>query len=222
MGRDKDKGLRKAKPSASSASAAAMVAAMGGGGTGLTFAAFDPNASAVDADLDADIGMGSSLALKKLGKKDPTTKIKALAELAAYFDESGGRTEEEIALALPQWQLSFDTVAMDPDRRVREGLFTAHTILASRVKKQMTKHLKPLMLPWLCGRFDPEPSVRVAANNAFSTVFLPHKVPVSQPCSLYAVSSPMQALTCGTMFQEAFVFCRVDILRGVQDNVAQT
>ncbi len=56
MGRDKDKGLRKTKPSASSANAAAMVAAMGGGGTGLTFAAFDPNASSTDTELDADIG----------------------------------------------------------------------------------------------------------------------------------------------------------------------
>ena len=56
MGREKDKGLRKAKPAASSAAAAAMVASMGGGGMGLSFAAFDPKAESIDYEVDSEIG----------------------------------------------------------------------------------------------------------------------------------------------------------------------
>ena len=54
MGRDKDKSVRKAKPSANSQAAAAMVAAMGG--SGITFSAFDPNAAIQESDVHSDIG----------------------------------------------------------------------------------------------------------------------------------------------------------------------
>jgi hypothetical protein len=57
MGKDRDKGARKAKTGASSAGAAAMVAAMGGN-VGITFAAFDTSlASGIsDSSVDSDIG----------------------------------------------------------------------------------------------------------------------------------------------------------------------
>ena len=148
-----------------------MVAAMGAGG-GLTFAAFDPNATQQDAELDPDI----ALALKKLSKKDSTTKIKALGELLSFFSEDGGRTDDQLALVLPLWQQMFDNVAMDADRRVREALFAALRALVVRVKKHMTKHIRGLMLPWLCARFDTEAPVRAAANAAFSALFPPAKI----------------------------------------------
>ena len=195
MGRDKDSSARKAggRTAASSSGAAAMVAAMGAGG-GLTFAAFDPSAAQTDAELDPDI----ALALKKLNKKDSTTKIKALGELLGFFSADGGRTDDELALVLPQWQLTFDNVAMDADRRVREALFVALRALVVRVKKHMTKHIRGLMLPWLCARFDTEASVRLAANAAFSALFPPAKI------------------------GDAFLYCKSEILHGLDANLAHT
>jgi hypothetical protein len=195
MGRDKDSSARKAggRTSASSSGAAAMVAAMGAGG-GLTFAAFDPNATSMEQDLDPDI----ALALKKLSKKDSTTKIKALGELLGFFEEAGGRTEDELKLVLPLWQHPFETVTMDADRRVREALYVALGALVVRVKKHMTKHLRGLILPWLCARFDTEASVRTAANAAFQALFPPTKI------------------------ADALLYCKSDIVHGIDMNMAHT
>ena len=195
MGRDKDSSARKAggRTAASSSAAAAMVAAMGAG-SGLTFAAFDPNASSTEQDLDPEI----SLALKKLSKRDPTTKMKALGELLAFFQTESGRTEEELALVLPLWQQPFQTVTLDADRRVREALFVTLGALVVRVKKHMTKHVRGLMLPWLCARFDTEAPVRSAANAAFSALFPPAKI------------------------ADALLYCKADILLGIDTNLAHT
>ena len=196
MGRDKDgSSNRKAggRTAASSSAAAAMVAAMGAGG-GLTFAAFDPHASAQELELDPDM----ALALKKLSKKDSTTKIKALGELLGFFDQAGGRSEEELALILPLWQQPFETVAMDADRRVREALFVALGALVVRVKRHMTKYVKGLMLPWLCARFDTEAPVRAAANSAFSALFPPAKI------------------------ADALLFCKNDIQLGLDTNISHS
>jgi hypothetical protein len=195
MGRDKDSSARKAggRTAASSSAAAAMVAAMGAG-SGLTFSAFDPTATSVDQELDPDI----ALALKKLSKKDPTTKIKALGELLGFFEVDGGRTEDEIALILPQWQQPFQTLAIDADRRVREALFVTLGALVVRVKKHITKHLRGLMLPWLCARFDTEASVRTAANAAFVALFPPAKI------------------------ADALLYCKPDIVHGIDSNMAHT
>jgi len=195
MGRDKDSSLRKAggRTAASSSASAAMVAAMGVGG-GLTVAAFDPNATATEQELDPDM----ALALKKLSKKDLTTKMKALGELLGFFEEGGGRSEDELALILPLWQQPFETVAMDADRRVREALFVALRALVLRVKKHMTKHIRGLMLPWLCARFDTEAPVRVAANAAFAALFPPAKI------------------------ADALLYCKGDILHGIDNNMNHT
>jgi hypothetical protein len=195
MGRDKDSSARKAggRTAASSAAAAAMVAAMGAGG-GLTFAAFDPNVCSAEQELDPDM----ALALKKLGKRDSTTKIKALGELLGFFEVQGGRTEDELALILPLWQQPFESVVIDPDRRVREALFVALGALVVRVKKHMTKHFRGLILPWLCARFDTEAPVRAAANAAFSALFPPAKI------------------------ADALLYCKAEILRGIDANLAHT
>jgi hypothetical protein len=138
------------------------------------------------------------MAIKKLSKRDSTTKVKALAELAGFFDEAGGRDEEAIALALPQWQSCLEVAVLDPDRRVREAFFVTHKVLAMRVKRQMAKHLKPMMLPWLCGRFDVEPAVRAAANASFSAFFPPGKV------------------------ADALAFCGADVVREADETLAHS
>jgi hypothetical protein len=65
MGRDKDKSVRKSKPSANSQAAAAMVAAMGGS-SGITFSAFDPNAGIQESEVESDIGEQNFLHLVHL------------------------------------------------------------------------------------------------------------------------------------------------------------
>jgi hypothetical protein len=87
---------------------------------------------------------------------------------------------------------------MDADRRVREALFVTLRALVVRVKKHMTKYLRSLMLPWLCARFDTEASVRSAANAAFSALFPPAKI------------------------ADALLFCKADILHGIDTNITHS
>jgi hypothetical protein len=85
------------------------------------------------------------LSLKKLVKRDPTTKLKALAELNSFFEDKS-RADEDIAAAIPMWQQGFASASSDNDRRVREQACVVMRCLVSRggdvIKKQIGKGIK--------------------------------------------------------------------------------
>lgn len=68
------------------------------------------------------------MALKKVGKKDVTTKLKALGELREIFD---AREPPVLREALPHWVYLYPKLCMHNDKRVR---MAAHTAFAGLVR----------------------------------------------------------------------------------------
>lgn len=122
----------------------------------------------VDTSLDADIRM----VLRKLSKKDATTKVKALQEFSSLCKE---KDEESVKAVLPFWPRIYNKMAIDIDHRVREMTQTAMNTLVLRMRKNLAPHLKSLMGAWLLSQCDTYPTVASAAQQAFLTAFPPVK-----------------------------------------------
>ena len=77
------------------------------------------------ADLDSE----TALLLRKLNKKDPTTKIKALADLCEAIRSRGADWAGPL---LPHWTLAFVRLADDTSWQVREQACVALDLLAQQ------------------------------------------------------------------------------------------
>ncbi|TVU50797.1 hypothetical protein EJB05_02187 [Eragrostis curvula] len=106
--------------------------------------------------------------LKRLGRKDPTTKLKALSALSMLFAQKSG---EEVAQIVPQWGFEYKKLLLDYNREVRRSTHEAMSSLVTTVKKGIAPHLKSLMGPWWFSQFDPAPEVAQAARRSFEAAF---------------------------------------------------
>ncbi|XP_046392892.1 E3 ubiquitin-protein ligase listerin [Ischnura elegans] len=113
-----------------------------------------------------------NLVMKKMYKKDSTTKLKALQEFADLCKRSDGN---EIKGALPLWPHIYNLLAMDADHRVREASHQAQRQLALVAKKNLAPYLKALAGPWFTGMYDTYPPAASAARQAFQDAFPPAK-----------------------------------------------
>ncbi|ORX49998.1 hypothetical protein BCR36DRAFT_583608 [Piromyces finnis] len=130
--------------------------------------------------------------LKKLNKRDSTTKIRALEEICQYLNSQSNDTE--IKSLLPGWPKLYSKISIDVDRRVRILIGNAHLIIVKTLKKKIAPHLKELIGPWICSTFDPCPDVCRVAKEAYNLAF---------------PSKPLEALT----------FCQEDILNYISENL---
>eukprot|EP01094_Clydonella_sp_ATCC50884_P000233 TRINITY_DN1018_c4_g1_i2.p1 TRINITY_DN1018_c4_g1~~TRINITY_DN1018_c4_g1_i2.p1 ORF type:complete len:675 (+),score=177.08 TRINITY_DN1018_c4_g1_i2:68-2026(+) len=150
---------RKHKASASSPGAAAS------GFIGFSSGRQALTSKAVPAD---GVSQDVLLAFKKAGKKDPRTKLKAIAELLLLFEE---KEKDDLVAALPLFVPIFVRLASDNDRRVRSGACDTIAALAQRVKKELAPHLKKIIGQWLACKFDPAFEVRSSAEASFGAAF---------------------------------------------------
>ena len=127
--------------------------------------------------------------LKKLNKRDTTTKLKALAELRATLKERGAEWAVEF---LPHWTLCFGRLATDISWQVRDQTCGALAALAGLVGRQLAPQLKQLITPWLCCKCDPQHDVRRSADGAFAAAF-----------------------PSATKFGEVLLFCREELVRSL-------
>ena len=77
-----------------------------------------------DSSLDGE----TQVLLKKLGKRDTTTKLKALVELHATLRDKGAEWAAEF---LPHWCLAFGRLAADISWQVREQACSALGVVAA-------------------------------------------------------------------------------------------
>ncbi|XP_063812460.1 E3 ubiquitin-protein ligase listerin [Pseudophryne corroboree] len=145
-------------------------------------------AEEVDSLVDADFRM----VLRKLSKRDVTTKLKAMQEFGAMCKE---RDKETVRGVLTYWPRNYCKISLDHDRRVREATQQAFEQLILKVKKHLAPHLKSLMGFWLIAQCDTYSPAASAARAAFEAAFPPHK----------------QA--------EALVFCKDEILHVLLDHL---
>jgi hypothetical protein len=92
-------------------------------------------ADAADAAVPADF----RLVLRKMHKKDVTTRLKALQE---FQELCAAATEADMLSVLPFWPAVYNKLATDGDRRVRELAHTAMGLVVRAVGKALTPHLK--------------------------------------------------------------------------------
>ncbi|XP_078514506.1 E3 ubiquitin-protein ligase listerin isoform X2 [Lissotriton helveticus] len=145
-------------------------------------------AEEIDSLVDADFRM----VLRKLSKRDVTTKLKAVQEFGAMCKE---RDKDVVKGVLPYWPRNYCKISLDHDRRVREATQQAFEQLILKVKKDLAPHLKSLMGYWLIAQCDTYMPAASAAKVAFEAAFPPNKQP------------------------EALAFCKEEILTVLQDNL---
>ncbi|XP_012619918.2 E3 ubiquitin-protein ligase listerin [Microcebus murinus] len=145
-------------------------------------------AEEIDSLVDSDFRM----VLRKLSKKDVTTKLKAMQEFGTMCTE---RDTEIVKGVLPYWPRIFCKISLDHDRRVREATQQAFQKLILKVKKQLAPYLKSLMGYWLMAQCDTYTPAAFAAKDAFEAAFPPSKQP------------------------EAIAFCKDEIISVLQDHL---
>ncbi|XP_051208178.1 E3 ubiquitin-protein ligase listerin isoform X5 [Lolium perenne] len=115
-------------------------------------------------DVDAEVLQH----LRRLGRKDPTTKLKALSTLSMLFAQKPG---EEVVQIVPQWAFEYKRLLLDYNRDVRRATNDTMASLVSAVKKGLAPHLKSLMGPWWFSQFDPATEVAQAGRRSFEAAF---------------------------------------------------
>ncbi|XP_051871112.1 E3 ubiquitin-protein ligase listerin isoform X3 [Pristis pectinata] len=142
----------------------------------------------VDSLVDADFRM----VLRKMSKRDATTKLKALQEFATMCKE---KDSENVKGVLPYWSRIYCRISLDHDRRVREAIQQAFESLILQVKRNLAPYLKSIMGHWLIAQCDTYGPAASAAKMAFQVAFPPNKQ------------------------SEAVAFCKEEIMSILYDNV---
>ncbi|XP_063203186.1 E3 ubiquitin-protein ligase listerin [Chroicocephalus ridibundus] len=145
-------------------------------------------AEEIDSLVDADFRM----VLRKLSKRDVTTKLKAMQEFGTMCKE---REAEIVKGVLPYWPRIYCKISLDHDRRVREATQQSFEQLILKVKKHLAPYLKSIMGYWLVAQCDAYSPAASAAKVAFEKAFPSSKQP------------------------EALAFCKDEILNVLQDHL---
>ncbi|XP_065225730.1 E3 ubiquitin-protein ligase listerin [Planococcus citri] len=160
-----------ARPSNSGRSAELL-----GNSTGKLFSALKDNANYVapvsNIDSDANINHDFQLVMKKMNKKDPVTRQKALQEFVDLCQTSDLATVKSI---LPFWPRLYNSLAVDSDYRVREAAQQAHRVFVLAVKRDIAPYLKQLIGAWFVSPFDSHPLAASVAKSSFQAAFSPSK-----------------------------------------------
>ncbi|CAN1266381.1 E3 ubiquitin-protein ligase listerin [Linum perenne] len=173
MGKQKgDGGRSKNRPSSSSLAASLLpsgssAAAVGFGGY-VGSSRFDVPVSVDDSAPFLDVDSEVAQHLKRLARKDPVTKLKALQALSALFKVKSGK---DIALIIPQWAFEYKRLLLDYNREVRRATHETMTNLVVTVGRDIAPHLKSLMGPWWFSQFDPVSEVSLAAKRSLQAAF---------------------------------------------------
>ncbi|KAF7277773.1 hypothetical protein GWI33_009194 [Rhynchophorus ferrugineus] len=183
-----------AKPSSSGRSAAALTSTLPIGGfsglkssTGLLQFPFSTT-----EEFDSSLDEQFQLVLKKISKKDSTTKLKGLQEFAELVKKSDPDTVKN---ALPVWPRFFNVLATDTNNRVREATQIVHHEIVLKVKRNVAPYLKQIIAPWFTSQYDNYPPAATTATQAFKDTF------------------------SSTKFQDAIIFCQMEILKYIYDNL---
>ncbi|KAK4274883.1 hypothetical protein QN277_018048 [Acacia crassicarpa] len=172
MGRPKGEGGRsKARPSSSSLAASLVPSGssvtMGFGGY-VGSSRFDSSISSDDSLPVADVDSEMAVHLKRLARKDPTTKLKALASLSDLLKQ---KSAKDIVPIVPQWAFEYKKLLLDYNREVRRATHEAMTNIVTLIGRDLALHLKTLIGPWWFSQFDPVPEISLAAKRSFQAAF---------------------------------------------------
>ena len=127
-----------------------------------------------DTSNDLSIPADFRLSLRKMGKRDSTTKIKALQEFSELCEQN---TVDTLKTVLPFWPRIFSRLAVDGDRRVREYLHKAHMQLTSQLGRNLAPYLKEMMGAWFTSQCDCYAPAAFVATHSLKNCFPGDKLP---------------------------------------------
>lgn len=157
--------------------------------------AANPDAQQLDTDMvDANVDTRYQLVLRKMQKKDPVTKVKALQEFLELCSSASTDVAEVVAI-LPYWPRMYGSLSADVEHRVREAAQQAQSAVALKSGKQIAPFLRQLAPAWITGQFDTYAPAASLAQQSFLRSFKPAKQ------------------------QEVFGYCQTELLDYVQKNV---
>lgn len=173
MGKQKgDGGRAKARPSSSSLAASLLPSASAGVAVGfggyVGSSRLESTLSSEESSPYLDIDSEVAQHLKRLARKDPITKLKALSSLSALLKEKSGK---DIAPIIPQWAFEYKRLLLDYSREVRRATHEMMTSLVITVGRDLAPHLKSLMGPWWFSQFDSNSEVSQAAKRSLQAAF---------------------------------------------------
>lgn len=116
-------------------------------------------------DLSAITEPNVVVSLKNLGKKDSTTKAKALDELLESIKQNADTA------VLTAWSDLYPRTSIDNSQIVRRSAHTLQGILTANAGKKIVPLLPKLVPSWLAGTFDNDKSVARAASEALDKCF---------------------------------------------------
>uniref|UniRef100_A0A1Y1KK52 E3 ubiquitin-protein ligase listerin n=1 Tax=Photinus pyralis TaxID=7054 RepID=A0A1Y1KK52_PHOPY len=143
-------------------------------------------------DMDASIDPNFQLVLKKMSKKDATTKSKALQEFTELIKTSD---IEAVIAVLPFWPRLYCVLATDTDHKVREGTHIAHHQVVLKSKRNLAPYLKQFAGPWFTSQYDTYAPAASAATKSFQDAFPKNKI------------------------KEAIAYCQEEILSYIGENL---
>lgn len=169
MGKQKGEGGKsKARPSSSSLAASLLPSGAAAIGFGGYVGSSRLDSALASDDVSLDIDSEVSQHLKRLARKDPTTKLKALASLSVLFKKKTGK---DILPIIPQWAFEYKRLLFDYNREVRRATHDTMTNLVTTVGRELAPHLKSLMGPWWFSQFDPDCEISQAARRSLQVAF---------------------------------------------------
>lgn len=113
------------------------------------------------------------MVLRKMSKKDPTTKIKALKEFTDLVNQS---EVDAVLTTLPFFPKIYVALSCDVDARVRENSQSALAAIVNKAGKKLAPILKQLFPAWVCSQYDTHPTAASIATNCFEKAFPAAKI----------------------------------------------
>ena len=143
-----------------------------GGGAAGAFGGAHPLARGFGDDVVDPLTAELQQHLKRLAKKDATTKRKALSELGELV---GGPADDDAVtrtiIALPQWCYMYSKLTNDATVQVREAAHKLMGQVALVVKEELEPHVAAVLPRWWIAQFDPRAEARRAAESALRAAF---------------------------------------------------
>uniref|UniRef100_A0A2A4K9H9 E3 ubiquitin-protein ligase listerin n=1 Tax=Heliothis virescens TaxID=7102 RepID=A0A2A4K9H9_HELVI len=185
-----------ARPSSSSRSAELLNSSTGldGGlltlGNGKPLPPLFPTLAA--ANLEQGLNPEFQMCIKKLNKKDPITRTKALQELCELINNGD---VEDVVAALPSWAHFYKILTADTDRKVREMTQVCHGAVVRACGRRAAPQLKALLPAWLQAQYDDHAPAQAQAHLSLTRTFPDNKLP------------------------EVISFCKAEVIAHLLDNL---
>ncbi|GAB0100225.1 E3 ubiquitin-protein ligase listerin [Sergentomyia squamirostris] len=128
---------------------------------------------AITEEIDANVDANYQLIMRKMSKKDPITKSKALQEFCDLVTSSD---VDLVKTILPFWPRLYINLATDVEHRVREGAQQAHGTLSAKAGKFLAPFLRQIAPVWITSQYDSYAPAASLAIASFQRSFPPHKL----------------------------------------------